>query len=120
MPTSPRGGEVNWVTLAFGLLDQLPGGSGHVLGHQHLSLREVDRHRVRGVAEHLDLDPVRLEYSRDQVGLQPLAPEHDLPALDRHAPHPRDGSPVAGPSGAWKAAAAIMAGLSVQSSTGRA
>src|SRR6266581_3375143 len=80
-----------------------------------------------GVAENLGGDPVRLQDGGDQVGLEPLASEDDLPALDAHQSHPREGSTVidCGPppppplrAEATYPATAIIAALSVQSSSG--
>src|SRR5207247_9850918 len=89
-----------------------------VFGDEDPGLCEVDRHRVGGVAEHLHLDVVGGQHRRHQVRLQALALEHDLPALDGHPPHPREGSTVAGCRAPKWPAAAIIAALSVQSSSG--
>src|SRR6266851_8207172 len=111
-PLNPFGG------FAFGLVDQLEGLLGLGVRDHDPGLGEVHGRRVRGVAEHLGRNPVRVQNGRDQVGLQALAAEDHLPALDTHQSHPREGSTVA----AWWAgpkcpAAAIMAALSVQSSS---
>src|SRR5438477_3639168 len=115
--------------------DQVEGAGRLGVRDHDPGLGEVHGRRVGGIAENLGGDPVRLQDGGDQVGLEPLAAEDHLPALDTHQSHPRDGSMVidccSPPPGSRKRlptsplrgeartpAAAIMAALSVQSSGG--
>src|SRR5260370_2532780 len=135
-----RGAPLNpFGRFAFGLADELQGFLRLGLRNHDPGLGEVHGRRVRGVAKDLGLNPVRVQDPRDQVGLQSLAAEDDLPALDTHQSPPREGSTSIevcdSPPGrvrcadgadlptwwggefAKKPAEAIMAALSVQSSS---
>src|SRR5467141_771230 len=76
----------------FGAADELPGPLGLDIRDQDSGLGEVHRCRVGMVAEDLDPEAVGLEDGGDEVGLEPLAAEDHLPALDAHYFYNGEGS----------------------------
>src|SRR5438270_23364 len=117
---SPREGLNLFGRHSFCVGDQVEGAGRLGVRDHDPGLGEVNGRRVGGIAENLGGDPVRLQDGGDQVGLEPLAAEDHLPALDTHQSHPRDGSSWTEDRcrGDTNPAAAIMAALSVQSSRG--
>src|SRR5258708_7889741 len=119
------------------LADDLAGGRRLLVGDHDPGVGQVDPYPVGMVAEDLYHQAVGLEDRRHQVGLDALAPEDHGPALDCHHYQPSEGSTVMGggippPAGfagdlpgerggsgeVKNPAAAIMAALSVHSSSG--
>src|SRR5712692_1096877 len=103
----------------FGLLDQPAGGAGLVVRDEQAGFREVDSDPVGGVSEDLHPQAIGLEDGLQDLGLEPLAFEDHRPAFDPHQSQPSEGSTSAARSAPPREpAAAIMAALSVQSSSG--
>src|SRR5258708_10853840 len=121
----------------LGLADDLPRGLRLLVGDHDPRVGQVHAHTVGVVAEDLYPQAVGLEDRRHQVGLDALAPEDHGPALDCHSYQPGGGwfaiaggtPPPAGFAGdlpgergdsgeVKNPAAAIMAALSVHSSSG--
>jgi hypothetical protein len=67
--------------LGLGLLDEFASRRSQVFRDHYAGLGEVDRVGVGVVAEDLDPDPIGLEDCSDEVRLEPLAPEYDVPAF---------------------------------------
>src|SRR5205823_14439099 len=102
----------------FGLLDQAPGARGmHVRDH-HPGVGQVDRDAVGAVAEHLGSDVVGLEDRLEDLGADAAALVDDSPTGIAHGYQLRDGSTSVEAGGPYEPAAAIMAALSVHSSSG--
>src|SRR5205807_3890402 len=102
----------------LGFLDQAAGGFGLVVRDHDPGVGQVDPDPVSVVAEDLDPHPVGPQHRSHEVGLDTLALEDDGPAFDAHGYQLREGSTSAGWTAAWLPAAAIIAALSVHSSSG--
>src|SRR5437868_13300993 len=84
----------------------------------HPGVGQVDGDAVGAVAEHLGPDVVGLEDRLEDLGADAAPLVDDGPARIAHGYQLRDGSTSVEPGGPYDPAAAIMAALSVHSSSG--